>query len=93
LSSNDRCAEALFALRAGVDLGGGPELAGLREHLDEIFQAGAAGTASPPRELVLAVRDRGRAQGLDLYQHRCPMDERDAEGTRGCRFCLVDEQR
>lgn len=86
MSFNDRCAEALYALKKGVDI---DDVPGLRSWLAEQLAYGVAGISFPPRDVVLGIRDKGRAAGIDLYSHVCPMDLKDVYGDAGCKFCLL----
>lgn len=89
MSFNDRCAEALYALKMGVDI---DDVPGLRAWVAEQLAYGVAGVSFPPRDVVMGIRDKGRAQGIDLYSHVCAMDAKDVYGDTGCKFCLlVDE--
>lgn len=85
MSLNDRCAEALYAIRSGVSLEGIP---GLREYLAERLADGVAGVAFPPRDLVSAIRAKGQEQGFDLYAHVCARDVTDEYGDIRCSFCI-----
>ena len=84
MSFNDRCHEALFALRSGVPIDDTPEL---RAALDEMLVQGAQGHRFPERGLVISIRDRGLIAGIDLDKHECPAEFTDEYGDHTCRRC------